>query len=64
MVELLAQCGLTKSNGEGRRLITQKAVQVNDVVVTDPDMKAQPDETGTIILKKGKKGYHRFLVEG
>jgi len=64
VVELLAQCGLTKSNGEGRRLINQKAVQVNDVAVTDPDMKAEPDETGPIILKKGKKGYHRFIVEG
>ncbi len=64
VVELLAQCGLTKSNGEGRRLITQGAVQVNDVPVTDPDAKAQPDDTGTILIKKGKKGYHRFLVEG
>lgn len=64
VVELLAQCGLTKSNGEGRRLIAQGAVQVNDAPVTDPDAKAQPDDTGTIMLKKGKKGYHRFLVEG
>lgn len=64
VVELLTQCGLTKSNGEGRRLIAQGAVQINDVPVTDPDAKAQPDDTGTIMLKKGKKGYHRFLVEG
>ena len=64
VVELLTQCGLTKSNGEGRRLIAQGAVQINDAPVTDPDAKAQPDDTGTIMLKKGKKGYHRFLVEG
>ncbi|MFR1759781.1 MAG: tyrosine--tRNA ligase [Christensenellaceae bacterium] len=64
VVELLAQCGLTKSNGEGRRLIAQGAVQMNDAPVDDPDAKAQPDDTGTMRLKKGKKGYHRFLVEG
>ena len=64
VVELLTQCGLTKSNGEGRRLIAQGAVQINDAPVTDPDAKAQPDDTGTIMLKNGKKGYHRFLVEG
>ena len=65
VVELLAQCGLTKSNGEGRRLIAQGAVQMNDAPVDDPDAKAQPDDTGTIMLKKGKiisdeekGGYH------
>ena len=64
VIELLTLCGLTKSNGEGRRLIVQGAVQANEVPVEDPDGRAVPDEKGTIILKKGKKGYHRFIVEG
>ena len=64
VIELLTLCGLTKSNGEGRRLIQQGGVWMNDEPVTEPDAKAQPGDSGVIIFKKGKKGYHRILVEG
>jgi tyrosyl-tRNA synthetase len=64
IVELMVRCGLTKSNGEGRRLITQGAVMINDELVTDTDARAQVNASGMIIIKKGKKGYHRFIVEG
>jgi tyrosyl-tRNA synthetase len=49
--------GLSKSNGEARRLIEQGAIRVNDVVVTDPNAKvsAADLQDGAIKLSAGKK---------
>jgi len=61
VIELMTLAGMTKSNGEGRRLIAQGGVFLDDQAVTDPDAKAQGE---SFIIRKGKKIYHRFLVEG
>ncbi len=49
--------GLSKSNGEARRLIEQRAIKVNDVDVTDPNAKLGPGDLrdGAIKLSAGKK---------
>ncbi|MEY8259973.1 tyrosine--tRNA ligase [Oscillospiraceae bacterium 50-60] len=64
-VNLLVACGLCPSNGEARRLIQQGGMAVNDRKVTDiGEAFDQSDFEGEgIIIKKGKKVYHRAVVK-
>lgn len=55
LMALMTAAGLTKSNGEARRLIQQGAVRINDDKATDPMMKLKP-ESG-MIIKSGKRGF-------
>lgn len=49
--------GLTKSNGEARRMIEQGAIRLNDVLVTDPNaaLSLADLKNGAIKLSAGKK---------
>lgn len=65
ILTLLKEAGLVKSNGEGRRLIGQKGIYLNektvpafDYVVTEKDL----DEDG-LMIRKGKKTYRRILFK-
>ena len=64
-VKLLVACGLCPSNGEARRLIQQGGMMVNDRKVTDiGETFDQEDFTGQgVIIKKGKKVYHRAVIK-
>jgi len=66
VIELLVASGLCKSNGEGRRLIRQDAIRVDNEIVRDEEARVDPDTLadGSVLLQKGKKGFHRFLLEG
>jgi tyrosyl-tRNA synthetase len=58
IVDLLRETGLVPSNGEGRRLIRQGAVRLNDAPVTDEAATLGPDALdadGTAKLSAGKK---------
>jgi tyrosyl-tRNA synthetase len=61
----LAAAGLCKSNGEGRRLIEQGAIRVNDEAVTDPNAKVSAADLrdGAIKLSAGKKR-HALIKAG
>jgi tyrosyl-tRNA synthetase len=61
ILDLLVRCGLTPSKSEGRRLVTQNGIAVNDVKFTDP--KGSVDLTGEVVIKKGKKVFHRVTVK-
>ena len=62
--DLMKKCGLIPSNGEGRRLIQQGGVSVDDEKVTDVYAKvAKSDfEKGYVVIKKGKKVYHKAIL--
>ena len=64
-ISLLVACGLAPSRGEARRLIQQGGVSVNDQKVTDIDQKWDLNafKGEGVIVKKGKKVFHRVLVE-
>ena len=64
-IALLVACGLCPSNGEARRLIQQGGMMVNDKKVTDIAASFdQADFQGEgVIIKKGKKVYHRVLIK-
>ena len=56
LLDLLADQGLVGSKGEGRRLLKQNAVKLDDAVVTDPFLTLVPGKEQ--VLKVGKR---RFL---
>ena len=63
VLDLMMKAELTASKGEGRRLVQQGGVSVNDQKVLDPaTMYEKSDFEGDFILKKGKKVYHKFTV--
>ncbi len=62
LLDLLKAAGLTKSNGEARRLIEQGGVAIDDVRVEDAGMVIVPADypEGSLVVKKGKKVFHRI----
>lgn len=61
ILDLLVRCGLTPSKSEGRRLVTQNGIAINDVKFTDP--KGSVDLSNEVIIKKGKKVFHKVTVK-
>ena len=61
ILDLLVKCGLISSKGEGRRLITQNGISVDDVKVSDVFLKIKEDDftDNELVIKKGKKVYHK-----
>lgn len=62
-VDLMALTGVAKSKGEARRLIEGGGVSVDDAKVTD--IAAEPEAAALrkgIVLRKGKKVYHRIIL--
>lgn len=58
LIDIMIECGLTKSRGEGRRLITGGGVLLNGEKVTDEfrEVAEQDFADGELMIKKGKKG--------
>lgn len=65
ILDLLKKCGLTPSNAEGRRLVQQGGVSVDDEKITDPRAQIGLSyfEKGHVIIKKGKKVYHKAVFK-
>ena len=64
ILDLMLKGGLIPSKGEGRRLIQQGGVSVNDAKITDVNTSfAASDFADGVIVKKGKKVHHRFITE-
>ncbi len=61
ILTLLVKCGLCASNGDARRLVTQGGVTINDEKATDP--KAMIDLSNAVIIKKGKKVFHKAVAK-
>ena len=60
VLDLMVACGLIASKGEGRRLVQQGGVSVNDQKITDPNTRYTPDDVkAELIIKKGKKVFHK-----
>ncbi len=65
LIDVLVKTGIIKSKGEGRRLIDQGGVSVDDVKAKSfTDTISLADfEKGHVIIKKGKKIFHKIIVE-
>ena len=63
VLALMIKAGMIKSNGEGRRLIQQGGISVNDSKITDVFTTVTADELAqSVIIKKGKKVFHKFYM--
>lgn len=59
IMDLLVKTGLAPSKSEARRLVQQGGISVDDVKVTDPNAPVKID--GEVIIKKGKKVFHKAI---
>ncbi len=64
VIDVLVKAGIAKSKGEARRLIDQGGVSVDDVKVSSIGQKITKAqlETAPVIVKKGKKVFHKVTL--
>ncbi|EFI42093.1 tyrosine--tRNA ligase [Peptoniphilus sp. oral taxon 386] len=64
IVELLKELNLIKSNSEGRRLIEQNGITIDDekVKTFDQMLSLSDFKDGKILIRKGKKVYHQVKL--
>ncbi len=62
ILDILMKAEITKSRGEGRRLVQQGGISVDDAKVTDFAMSFTQDalKANPIVVKKGKKIFHKI----
>jgi len=64
ILDIMLSAKLIPSRSEGRRLVQQGGVYVNDNVISDANLNI--DETyftnGEMIIRKGKKIYHKIII--
>ena len=65
IVDALIAAGFIQSKSEGRRLISEKCVLVNNIVVEDFKLPIKNDmfSEGEMLLRKGKKKYFKFILK-
>lgn len=64
LLDILTREGVFASKSEGRRLITQGGLAINDEKVTDIEFALMPEhikEEGALV-RKGKKNYYRIII--
>lgn len=65
VLDIFNEVGLTNSNSEARRLLKQGGMYVNDERVTDIKANLSPTDVTPegIMLRAGKKKYHRLIIQ-
>ena len=64
ILDIMLKANLISSKGEGRRLVLQGGVSLNDDKVTDPALRiARNAFSEDVIIRKGKKIYHKFEIK-
>ena len=65
VLEIFAEVGLTQSRSEARRMVQQGGIYINNARVTDIEATITPRHLTDdgILLRAGKKRYHRLVVQ-
>ena len=65
LIELMEAIQLIPSRGEGRRLIQQGGVSVGGVKITEVAhvVRASDFTDGSVLIQKGKKGFHKVVIK-
>jgi tyrosyl-tRNA synthetase len=65
VIDLIVKTGLVPSKGEARRLIQQGGISVDDEKISNiyEVLKLANFEKGYVIIKKGKKVYHKATID-
>ena len=66
ILELMLKCGLVPSKGEARRLVQQGGVEVAGEKVKEISTAFSAEQLAGegLVIKKGKKVFHRAYLEG
>ncbi|WP_269438221.1 tyrosine--tRNA ligase [Phosphitispora fastidiosa] len=59
--KLLSLAGLVSGTSEGKRMVKQGAVRINDERVNDPDLRFMPEDGS--IIKAGKRKFARIVIK-
>jgi len=59
--KLLTLAGLVSGTSEGKRMVKQGAVRINDERVNDPDLRFMPEDGS--IIKAGKRKFARVVLK-
>ncbi|NLJ70168.1 MAG: tyrosine--tRNA ligase [Clostridiaceae bacterium] len=64
ILDLLADNGIVPSKSEGRRLIKQGGIYLNDVAISDANYLLMADDfvDGEVIIRRGKKNFFRLVL--
>ena len=65
VIDVMLKAGIIKSKCEGRRLVDQGGVSVDDEKIKDTlfTLKVSDFEKGHVIVKKGKKVFHKVIIK-
>jgi len=65
IIDILTATGIVPSKSEGRRLIQQGGLHIGETKVTDLDFLLTADlfADNSVLIRKGKKNFHRIIVE-
>lgn len=65
VLDLLISAGIIPSKSEGKRLIQQGGLYINDEKISDMDTVITQDffKDGTMLVRKGKKTYNKVVIE-
>ncbi len=65
ILDILAAAKVIPSKGEGRRLIQQGGLTVNETKVTDINMVVTEEhfKDGSMLVRRGKKNYNKIVIE-
>lgn len=63
MPRLLTSLGMTPSNGEAKRLISQRAVKIDDVIIDDPDYEMPRSQLEDAVIQVGKRKFARIRLK-
>ena len=65
IIDLLSKCGLIASNSEGRRLIKDGGIYLNNERIASHDYALSDSDfpSGEALLRKGKKVYHKAVLK-
>jgi len=63
LVQLLTDSGLTKSNGEARRLVTQGGIKINDRKISDPNLELNLNDINEKVIQRGKRHFRKIITK-
>lgn len=65
IIDLMIKADLIKTKSEGRRLVEQNGVRVNDEIFSDlsKSITEKGFNDGKLMIKKGKKVFHRIILK-
>jgi tyrosyl-tRNA synthetase len=65
IIDILVAAKIIPSKSEGRRLIQQGGLSINNEKVTDVNaaLKEEYFTDGSVLVKRGKKNYNRIIIE-